>query len=176
MEEGGGDIAEWQTFQILSTLVSTEQTLVTQREVAALLRVWIICWPACEFLLSTTHTCPEPGLAPHSQLPQGMSKHKRLGAHDYHSSLLCILSTLYPPLALALTPDCVLGGFLWYLALGQGVGGVGSMAPLAQKHNSTIVVPTPPLEIKNIHSQRGTWNSLGNHSAQHGSSVFALKP
>lgn len=37
MEEGGGDSAEWQTFQILSTLVSTEQNLVTQWEGAALL-------------------------------------------------------------------------------------------------------------------------------------------
>lgn len=62
-----------------------------------------------------------------------MSKHKRLGAHDYHSSLLCILSTLYPPLALALTPACVLGGFLWYLALGKGVGGSGERGALGTK-------------------------------------------
>lgn len=111
-----------------------------------------------EFLPSSTHSCPEPGLAPHSQLPQGVSKRKRLGAPDSHSSLPCVFRTPWPPLAWALTPDFALGEFLqnW---------GCGERGPSAQEHCSTTVTPTPLLEVWNAPLQRGGWNSLGNHTS-----------
>lgn len=65
-----------------------------------------------------------------------MSKHKRLGAHDYHSSLLCILSTLYPPLALALTPDLVDFYGIWRWGKGWGSGEHGALGTKAQLNHS----------------------------------------
>lgn len=110
---------------------------------------------------SSTHSCLEPGLAPHSRLPWGASKHKRLGAPDACSLLPCIFRTPWPPLSWILTPDFALGEFLqnW---------GCGGKRSSAQEHCSMTVVPNPLLEVQNTPLQRGAWDSLGNHASQRG--------
>lgn len=103
--------------------------LVTQWEVAAPLSLDNqLAWG-----LNPPSTHSEPGLAPRSQLPQGASKKKRLGAPDSHSSLPCIFRTSWPPLAWALTNSRLCS---WWISAELGMWGKGALGTGALLNHS----------------------------------------
>lgn len=113
-----------------------------------------------EFLPSSTHSCPGPGWAPHSHLPLGASKH-RLGC-KYRFLVQSIFWALWPPLALALTRTLLsVNDVGLEVRVGWGAGlSTGARLNRRGAHSAA--------GGKEVHGQRGTWNSLGNHSCQHG--------
>lgn len=154
MEEGEWDYTEWQTFRIFFTLLSTEPGYIVGGGITP--KSWdnlLACVRIPPFLHSLL---PQPGLAPIRG--EGLTK-----------KWLPFLTTLHLQDPLATT------GFgsnsrlcSWWISveLDMCVGvGWGTLLSTGTLLNPSGVHSTA--KGNGINLQRGTWNFLGNHSAQH---------